>query len=51
VAEFVQRVEDGETLAVDQLLNAVHLLVGEGAPQGEQRDRLAKVLMRNLSGA
>ena len=50
IAEFVRRVEAGEKLAVDQLLSTVYLLVGEGAPEGEQRERLAQVLMRNLSG-
>ncbi|GAA2048488.1 hypothetical protein GCM10009839_62610 [Catenulispora yoronensis] len=51
IAEFVERVNGGERLAVDQLLNAVHLLVGPDAPEGEQRERLAKLLMKNLSGA
>jgi MoxR-like ATPase len=51
INEFVRRVNNGEILAVDQLLNTIHLVHGEGAPQGEQRKQLAKLLMRDLSRA
>lgn len=35
VAEFLSRSADGQTLAVDQLLNAVHLVSAMGGEQGE----------------
>ena len=38
VDSFLTRIESGESLAVDQLLNAVFLLSGNDAPQGKQRD-------------
>ncbi|WP_410600796.1 AAA family ATPase [Amycolatopsis sp. lyj-90] len=46
VTEFVERVSRGERLAVDQLLNAVHLLTDESvlAP-----DNLRQLLLRELS--
>lgn len=51
VEQFVRRIEEGEQLAVDQLLNAVFLLTGEEAPQGRQRERLVESLLRELSHA
>ena len=48
---FVRRVRAGESLAIDQLLNTVHLIYGKGEPQDAQRDRLAEILMRDLSRA
>ncbi|GGQ05761.1 ATPase AAA [Streptomyces virginiae] len=51
VKQFVDRVARGETLAVDQLLNAVKLLIDHQGPTGEQRDRLITYLLRNLTGA
>ncbi|MEV8531536.1 AAA family ATPase [Streptomyces sp. NPDC051211] len=51
VKVFVDRVARGETLAVDQLLNTVKLVIDEQGPAGEQRDRLIGYLLRNLSGA
>ncbi|MFD8954137.1 AAA family ATPase [Streptomyces xanthophaeus] len=51
VREFVDRVARGETLAVDQLLNAVKLVIDDQGPTGDQRDRLIGYLLRNLSGA
>lgn len=51
VQTFVERVARGEALAVDQLLNAVKLVVDDQGPTGEQRDRLIGYLLRNLSGA
>lgn len=46
VATFVQRLKDGEHLAVDQLLNAVHLL--SGAPDGPERLALEELLLQDL---
>jgi hypothetical protein len=49
VEEFAERVEAGEHLAVDQLLNAVALLTGDQAPQGKQYKELRELLLRELS--
>ena len=51
VAGFAARLETGESLAVDQLLNAVFLLSREDAPQGAAREELAALLLRELSRA
>ncbi|MDX3098827.1 AAA family ATPase [Streptomyces sp. ME01-24h] len=49
--DFVRRIAAGESVAVDQLLSAIHLLSGERSPQGSQRERLVALLMRDLSHA
>lgn len=51
IEEFADRVSRGDRLAIDQLLNAVVLLTGDDAPQGEQRDGLRELLLRELSHA
>lgn len=51
VEQFMRRIEGGEQVAVDQLLNAVFLLTGEKAPQGRQREWLVESLLRELSRA
>jgi MoxR-like ATPase len=51
VESFVQRVKDGEVIAVDQLLNTVHLLSGAGAVQDGEFERLRALLMGDLAGA
>jgi MoxR-like ATPase len=50
VDRFVTRVAKGENLAVDQLLNAAHLLADRGIST-EEREALEALLMRGLSGA
>lgn len=51
IARFVDRVTGGETLAIDQLLNAVHLLTGGGAPAGEDEQEVMDLILRELSRA
>ncbi|MEU6091877.1 AAA family ATPase [Streptomyces sp. NPDC047085] len=51
IDDFVNRVSLGETLAVDQLLNAVKLVTDGNAPAEPQRQRLIDCLLRDLSGA
>jgi len=51
VAEFVARVAEGQTLAIDQLLNAVHLLTGGSAPDGEETQEVMNLVLRELSRA
>ncbi|MFJ9572920.1 AAA family ATPase [Streptomyces bacillaris] len=51
VRQFAERVGAGEHLAVDQLLNAVALLLGEQAPSGSQYEELRELVLRELSRA
>jgi MoxR-like ATPase len=51
VVGFVSRLQAGENLAIDQLLNAVFVLSGASALDGEHRDELVKILLRELSRA
>lgn len=48
---FLERLQAGEALAVDQLLNAVFLLTGESSPEGARRSALIELLLRELSRA
>ncbi|MEU3992012.1 MoxR family ATPase [Streptomyces platensis] len=55
---FVERLAAGESLAVDQLLNAVHVLTGVAAPKGEvtqnepnDAQRIMQLVLRELSHA
>jgi MoxR-like ATPase len=52
VKDFATRLNGRrQTLAVDQLLNAVFVLSGEPLPEEPQRTELAGILLRELSGA
>ena len=51
IEQFVARLVAGESLAVDQLLNVVHLLTQDAAPQGEARRELENLILRELSRA
>jgi MoxR-like ATPase len=51
VAGFVTRLQAGESLAIDQLLSAVFVLAGPDAPDGQHRDDLARLLLRELTRA
>ncbi|MEU2981877.1 AAA family ATPase [Streptomyces hirsutus] len=48
VSAFVDRLNRGENLAVDQLLSAVHLLRGNRVQDEEQRTRLQELLLQGL---
>lgn len=48
---FAERVGAGESLAIDQLLNAVHLLTGSGSPVGEDEREVMELVLRELSRA
>ncbi|MFJ3960799.1 AAA family ATPase [Streptomyces sp. NPDC090036] len=48
VNAFVDRLNRGENLAVDQLLSAVHLLRGARVQDDEQRKRLQELLFQGL---
>ncbi|WP_457029669.1 AAA family ATPase [Kitasatospora sp. P5_F3] len=49
IRSFVSRIDCGEVLAIDQLLNAVMLLTDPDGPVEKQRDRLMALLTRDLS--
>ncbi|GAA4891503.1 AAA family ATPase [Streptomyces coeruleoprunus] len=51
IGTFVDRLTAGESLAVDQLLNAVHLLAGGSAPDEARRRAVVDLLLRELSHA
>ncbi|MEV6329277.1 MoxR family ATPase [Streptomyces sp. NPDC051909] len=51
VAAFLERLGAGESLAVDQLLNAVHLLAGTDAPDEARRQAVEDLILRELSHA
>lgn len=51
IETFAARVANGELLAIDQLLNAVLVLSNDHVPDTEERERLANLLLRQLSRA
>lgn len=51
VTTFLERLSAGESLAVDQLLNAVHLLAGTDAPDEARRQAVEDLILRELSHA
>ncbi|MFJ1928463.1 MULTISPECIES: AAA family ATPase [unclassified Streptomyces] len=46
---FVERLAANESLAVDQLLNAVYVLTGAGAPDGADEREVVELILRELS--
>ncbi|MEV6105925.1 ATPase [Streptomyces sp. NPDC051940] len=48
---FVEQLGQGQHLAIDQLLNAVYLLKEGDLEDGEQRDRLQQLLLKELGRA
>ncbi|MGW2287019.1 AAA family ATPase [Streptomyces phaeochromogenes] len=48
VQAFLKKLNDGEYVAIDQLLNAVHLLRGGRVPDRDQRQSLEALLFRGL---
>ncbi|MEU0382834.1 AAA family ATPase [Streptomyces chartreusis] len=48
VHAFLDKLNAGEHLAIDQLLNAVHLLRGDGVPDPQQRQSLQEMLLQGL---
>lgn len=51
VAQFAERVDNNEPLAIDQLLNAVLVLTGDSRPGPGERQHLLDLLLRQLSRA
>ena len=49
--QFIGRLENGDKLAIDQLLNATLLLTGSAPPEQDQRRRLLDLVLRELSRA
>ncbi|MEU7718903.1 AAA family ATPase [Streptomyces tibetensis] len=49
IARFVDRLASGESLAVDQLLNAVHVLTSGEAPSGDTVQDVMELILRELS--
>jgi MoxR-like ATPase len=51
INRFLQRVDGGDQVAIDQLLNAVLVLTGPRPPEGAHRAQVMDLLMRELSRA
>jgi MoxR-like ATPase len=49
IKSFVERLEAGDSVALDQLLNAVYLLTGKNAPAQADREALQRLLLQELS--
>ncbi|MFF0622185.1 AAA family ATPase [Streptomyces sp. NPDC004296] len=49
IEQFVARIAVGESLALDQLLNAVSVLTADGAPEGGDADAVMELILRELS--
>lgn len=50
IAAFAERLQKSDRLAINQILEFVHLVTGESAPQSESRELLARILLEELSG-
>jgi len=50
IAEFARRLVEGESLALDQLLNYLHVVTGEAGPDPATRDRVSRILLEELHG-
>jgi MoxR-like ATPase len=50
IHEFAQRLVEGQTLALDQLLNFLYLVSGESGPDTEARERVERILLEELKG-
>ncbi|GAA2470123.1 MoxR family ATPase [Streptomyces longisporus] len=50
VRDFVTRIQAGDSLAVDQLLNALFVVAGDDAPRGAPRERVLRLLLQDLNG-
>ncbi|MEU4464098.1 AAA family ATPase [Streptomyces sp. NPDC024017] len=48
VQDFLKKLNDGEYVAIDQLLNAVYLLRGDRVPDPDQRRSLTDMLLQGL---
>jgi MoxR-like ATPase len=48
LTDFAERINRGEHLAIDQLLNAIHLLGGDLGPTERQGERLTALLLQEL---
>ncbi|MEU7868853.1 MoxR family ATPase [Dactylosporangium sp. NPDC049140] len=51
ISQFEEQLRTGSALAVDQLLNVVHLLTGDAAPEPEDRGRINQLLLQELTDA
>ncbi|SHI52254.1 AAA family ATPase [Streptomyces sp. 3214.6] len=51
IARFIERLAAGESLAVDQLLNAVHVLTSTAASESDTAQDVVDLILRELSRA
>ncbi len=50
IADFATRLEAGDPLAVNQILEFVYLVTGDSAPGSHARENLRDILLKELSG-
>lgn len=48
IEAFAERLRAGDTLAIDQLLNVIHLVTGDAAPEAGTRDLVQGLLLQSL---
>lgn len=49
IADFVERSKDSNAHATDQLMNAIFVITREARPEGEARDRVVELLLKQLT--
>jgi MoxR-like ATPase len=51
IADFAARLQAGDALAVNQVLEFVYLVTGDSAPGSDARENLRAILLKELSGS
>jgi MoxR-like ATPase len=49
ITEFAARSKDNRAQATDQLMNAVYLVTRQSAPEGDERERVVELLLKQLT--
>jgi MoxR-like ATPase len=50
ISAFARRLVEGQSLALDQLLNYLHVVTGEAGLDPASRDRVSRILLEQLRG-
>jgi MoxR-like ATPase len=51
IADFAARLQAGDSLALNQILEFVYLVTGDSAPDSDARENLRAILLKELSGS
>ena len=49
IQEFAEKAQDDSAYATDQLMNAIFLVMGDGAPSGGRRQQIVELLVKKLT--